>query len=158
MKVSRETVSRLALALIIAASTLAICCASGGGSIPNESVQLAQIRGIETRLDQVLDVAIRTQLSGGRAAIVADDIATNAVNGDVAEIPIFRHKLYRLARVSGTELTLPALQQLRANLKLRVDEAYAAKGDLSKYSDLTSLTSGADGFAQSINKSAGIGR
>ena len=154
MKVSQGVVSRLLLALAIVASTLAIACASGTGTIPNESVQLRQIRNVEAKFDRILDVAIRTQLAGGRAAIVADEIATNNENGELAEMPSFRNRLAVPQRVNGPELTLTDLQRLRTTLHLRVDEAYAAKGDLSKFSDLTSLNVGTDAITGSLNRPA----
>jgi hypothetical protein len=164
MRFSKRVVSRLSLALTIVASTLAITCASGGGGIPNESVQLTQIRGVEAKLDRLLDVGIRTQLAGGRSGIVADEFASGNPNGEIDESGrqiIFRQKLAIGQKLTGVEVTTQNLQRLRAGLHLRVDEAYAARGDLSKFSDLTSLTAGADGFAQSINAPAqiqGIGR
>ena len=163
MKVFQGTVSRLFLALAILASTLAIACASGtGGTIPNESVQLRQIRNVEAKFDRILDVAIRTQLAGGRAAIVADEMATNNETGEVDESGrqlVFRQRLHRLQRLTGTELTTLDLQRLRTALHLRVDEAYAAQSDLSRFSDLTSLSVGADAITGSLNApTQGLGR
>jgi hypothetical protein len=152
--------SRLSLVLVIGASTLAITCTTGGGRIPNESVQLAQIRSIEAKLDRAIDLAIRTQLSGGNAQFVAADIAENNENGQVDESGrgpvLFRHSVAFADRLKGHEITTPELQRLRAGLALRIDEAYAAKGDLAQFSDLTSLTNSSGVFTGSINRPAQI--
>jgi hypothetical protein len=159
MRLSRAVGSRLSLAFIIVASTLAITCASGT-RIPNEPVQLANIRNVEAKLDRVLAAGIRGGLIGGRTAIVADEMATRNETGEVDEsgrIRIFTRRL-RYFRVTGPELTVSDLQRLRSALHLRVDEAYAARGDLAKFSDLSSLSVGADAIAHSLNAPAGLGR
>lgn len=135
-----RNVSRLSLALIIVGSTLAITCATNTARIPNESVELAQIRRVEANFTRILDAGIRTQLAGGRSAIVvADEHATGNETGERDESGspiILRHKIYRFD--TGRELTVRELQRLRAGLQLRVDEAYAA-GSLANFSDLSSL-------------------
>lgn len=157
MRLSKRVGARLLLGLVIAGSTLIITCATRS-SIPNETVQLSQIRNVEARFDRILDVAIRTQLAGGRSAIVADEFATSNETGEVDESGrnrVFGKRL-KYWRVTGEELTVNELQRLRTALHFRVDEAYATRGDLARFSDLTSLTVSRDGITGSLNLPANL--
>ena len=155
MRISKAVAPRLSLALVIAGSTLAITCASRT-SIQNEPVQLASIRRVEAKLDRLVDTGIRNGLLGGRTAFVADEFATNNVNGELDESGrqrIFSKRL-RYWRVTGQELTVPELQRIRTALHLRVDQAYASRGDLANFADLQSLKIDANGIAGSLNNAA----
>ena len=153
---SRSVVSRLALAMVMIASTLAIACATSNVNIPNESVELAQIRRVEADFTKVLDAAIRTQIAGGRSGIELADKATDNETGEKDESGrpvIIRQKFYRLHGL-GRELTVFELQRIREALQLRVDEAYAA-GSLANFPDLASLRVSNGVIEGSINRGAG---
>lgn len=160
MRISRPVASRLSLALVIAGSTLAITCASRVG-IQNEPVQLASIRKVEASFDRILDVGIRNGLLGGRTGIGMD---TDEMGGPLNEDPnsgvrIFNKRLrFYVAQVIGRELTVAQLQRLRTALHLRVDEAYASRGDLTNFADLKSLNISGNAISGSLNQPAAIGR
>lgn len=154
MKASRKVRSQLSLALLIAASSAAIACYSTRGwQIPGETVQLRQIRVAEQRLDVLIDNSIRAQLSGGRGGLSYE--GDESLGGPRAEEgPKLFDNIIRGPRLTDKDIPVNDLQQLRNLIHLRVDEAYAAKGDLSRFTDLTSLRVGADAVACSINRPA----
>ncbi len=143
----RKGTRRFSVVVFAAAalSTLAITCRSTDALAPTApTVELRQVQKFASVFNRVIDQAIVNR-SGSRISDEVDICGDRSVQGVFANHVFVlggtRAEVVRGTRADAPEqrLTVAQLQELRALVNLRVDEAFKAGPDTSRYQDILNL-------------------
>jgi hypothetical protein len=148
----------LVVLVALALSTLTITCRSTGGLGPSAgTVELRQVQQFATVFNNVIDQAIANR-SGSVAEFVdiCPDLPISKIHRSIWTTRVNIVRTTRSTRTTGDmdppiDLSVGQLQEIRALVNLRVDEAFQAGGDTSRYKDLLGLQFDRNGISGTVN-------
>ena len=145
---------RSSIAVVVAAalSALAITCRTAGSDVPSAStVELRQVQQFAAAFNKAIDLGIANRVSQ------RDDFIDICPDRPIAKAirDVFTDRVTLVRSTTSIDppakVTVEQLQELRALVNLRVDEAFRAGANTAAYQDLLSVKISGNGLTGTVN-------